>query len=43
MIWQNRATRFYLGSRLNNLNELHAPAAYCGFIALTLMLKATLV
>ena len=43
VIWQNRATRFYLGSRLNCLSALHAPAAYCGFIAIELMLKATLV
>lgn len=43
VVWQNRATRFYLASRLCYIRQLHAPAAYCGVIALELVLKATLV
>ena len=41
--WQNRAFRFYLGARLLFLNEQYAPAAYCAYQALELLLKATLV
>lgn len=43
MIWQNRATRFYLGARSCYLNGLLAPALHNAFIALELLLKATLV
>lgn len=43
IIWQNRAFRFYLGSRLLYLNELRSPAAFCAQQALELLVKATLV
>lgn len=41
--WQNRAFRFYLGARVSFLNDLPAPAAFCGQQALESLLKATLV
>ena len=41
--WQNRSCRFYLGARLLNRNELHAPAVYSAAIAIELLLKATLI
>ena len=43
VIWQNRAARFYVAARSCYLNHLFAPAAFCGFLALELMLKATLI
>lgn len=41
--WQNRATQFYLASRLLALRKLGFPAAFCGQQALELLLKATLI
>ena len=41
--WQNRATRFYLGTRLLYQKKLYAPAAYSAVMTIELLLKATLV
>ena len=43
IVWQNRAFRFYLASRLLYQKEQHAPAAFCAIQAIELLLKATLV
>src|SRR5437899_2279930 len=43
VIWQNRATRFYLGARALYFIRQYAPASYCAVIGLELLLKATLV
>ena len=43
VIWQNRASRFYLAARLLHRHELAAPAAFSATQALELLLKATLV
>lgn len=43
VIWQNRASRFYLAARVLHWHELAAPAAFSATQALELMLKATLV
>lgn len=43
VIWQNRASRFYLAARLLYFNELYAPAAYAAAISIELLLKATLI
>jgi HEPN domain-containing protein len=42
IIWQNRATRFYLAARDLYLRGLFAPAAYCAHLAVELIMKATL-
>lgn len=43
VIWQNRATRFYVAARHCYLGDMMAPAAFCAVTALELILKATLV
>lgn len=43
VIWQNRAFRFYLASRLLCQHEQFAPAAFCSSQALESLMKATLV
>ena len=43
VIWQNRATRFYLAARRLHQSNLFAPAAYCSFLSIELLLKATLI
>jgi HEPN domain-containing protein len=42
IIWQNRATRFYLAARTLYQRELFAPAAYCAHQTIELIMKATL-
>ncbi len=41
--WQNRATYYYIASRLLALNKVWPPAAFCGQQALENLLKATLI
>ena len=43
VVWQNRAFRFYLGTRSLHRSKLYAPAAYTAAMAIELILKATLV
>lgn len=43
VIWQNRAYRFYLASRILVEKEQYAPAAFCSIQALESLMKATLV
>ena len=41
--WQNRATYYYIASRLLALNKIWPPAVFCGQQALENLLKATLI
>jgi HEPN domain-containing protein len=43
IVWQNRATRFYLAARALYDRELYAPSAYCAHQATELIMKATLI
>ena len=43
IIWQNRALRFYLASRLLVTQELYGPGSFCGNQAIELLMKATLI
>jgi len=43
IIWQNRAFRFYIASRLLANKELYGPGAFCGNQAIELLMKATLI
>jgi len=43
IIWQNRAFRFYLASRLLVTRELYGPGSFCGNQAIELLMKATLI
>ena len=43
VIWQNRATRFYIAARSLHHAGYHAPAAFCAVQALETLLKATLI
>jgi len=43
VVWQNRATRFYLGARKLYQSDLWSPAAYCAAMTLELQQKATLI
>jgi HEPN domain-containing protein len=43
IIWQNRAFRFYLAARLLADKEIYGPATFCGYQAIELLIKATLI
>ena len=43
VVWQNRATRFYLAARRLYHSDLLAPSAYCAAMSIELLLKATLI
>lgn len=43
IVWQNRATRFYLAARTLYDRQLFSPSAYCTHQAVELIMKATLV
>ncbi len=43
IIWQNRAFRFYIASRLLVNKELYGPGAFCANQAIELLMKATLI
>jgi HEPN domain-containing protein len=43
IVWQNRAFRFYLGSRLLYQKSLYSPAAFCSIQAIEALMKGTLV
>ena len=43
VVWQNRAFRFYLASRLLYQNEQYSPSAFCAIQSLESLMKATLV
>ena len=43
VVWQNRATRFYLAARRLYHSDLLVPSAYCAAMSIELLLKATLI
>jgi len=43
IVWQNRATDFYLAARVLIRAGLHRPAAFCAAQSIEILLKATLV